>query len=201
MLPYPPFSMIYRSASIGLLLGLVIVMGLLLIPENRNFFLRRQGEGDLPPTLFPMFPPRDEERPRMRLPSEPLVRIERTPLKKEIAAGSSMRFMISVKNVGDRVLENLTLEERFDDTVLSVRNVEEGILGQNRIVWKIPAMEPGERRSGSYTFQVLPLSSPQALEATAFVRGEAIEESLSSSRMATSVLNIVLTPKTGIDLR
>jgi hypothetical protein len=194
--------LLYRPAFIGLLLGLAIITGVLLIPENRDFLLRLENgeESTLPPRLFPMFPDQEEGRARMRLPSEALVKIERTPLKKEIAAGSTVRFMISVKNVSDMELQNLRIEERFDDTVFSVQKVEEGVLGENMIVWKIPALKSGERKSESYTVHIAPETLPQVMEATAFVRGEAIEESLSSSRMVTSVLDIVLTPKTGADL-
>lgn len=187
--------MIFRSALIGILLAMVIVSGLLFFPR------REGGDSGLPPSLFPMFPSQNEEEPsRFRLPSEPFVKIERTPLKKEIAAGSSMRFVISVKNMSELTLQNLTIEERFDDALLSVKSVEQGTLGHNIILWKIPDMEPGERFSGSYTFQVLPTTPPQTIETTAFVRGEAIEESLSSSRMVTSVLTIISLPKTGADL-
>jgi len=196
-----PFTMIYRSAFIGLLLGLVIAALLLFVPENRNFLFRPQESSDLPPTLFPMFP-EEGESSTLRLPAEPLIKIERTPVQKEIAPGSSMRFVISVKNVSEVELTNLIIEERFDDALLSVKNVEEGTLSHNLIIWKIPTLGPGERKSGNYLLTVLPTTPVQALEVTAFVRGEEVlEETLSSSRMATSVLNIVQLPKTGIDLR
>src|SRR3989338_639075 len=170
MLPF----MIYRSAFIGLLLGLVIAALLLFVPENRDFLFRRQESSDLPPALFPMFP--EDDASPLRFPAEPLVTIERTPMKKELAPGSSMRFVISVKNVSDVELKNLIIEERFDDALLSVKNVEEGILSHNLIIWKIPTLGPGERKSGNYLLTVLPTTPVQALEVTAFVRGEEVLE-------------------------
>lgn len=189
--------MVFRSALIGLVLALLIVTGLFIFPG------REGSDSGLPPGLFPLFPSQiDEKSSRFRLPSEPFVKIERTPLRKELVAGSSTRFVISVKNVSEFALENLTLEERFDETLLSVKNIDsEGTLGKNIIVWKIPEIEPGGRFSATYSFQVLPDTIPQTIETTAFVRGEAIEESLSSSRMVTSVLTIISLPKTGVDLQ
>ena len=194
-----------RALSLGFLLAIVLT-GAFLVLQGQGSLLRGQGQKTansaeaLPPALFPAFPGEGGIPPVQRLPGRPPIRIRKTPVRREVVPGGTFTAEITVENIADAILRNLSLEERFDASLLAATPRGEGILRPNLLLFTIHRLEPGERWSGSYTLTVLQRTPPQTLETTAFVRGTDVEAAVSASRMATSVFTVIPLPKTGVDL-
>ncbi len=191
MLPYPP--LIFRSALIGLALAAVLTM-VVLMPK-------RAGEPtleDLPDRLFPMFTEEDVGE-QIALPVD-LIEITKSPNLKEVSPGSPVSFSLSVKNISENTLRNLTLEERFESGKLTVINAGGGGVTANRLAWQIVALRPNEQRTVHYTLKVKDDVGAEPLQTTAYLFGEDLKYMTSSSRMISANIDIITMPEAGVEL-
>lgn len=186
-----------RSALIGILIAVLVVSGLIFLPER----LSKSDVGDLPPRLFPMFPGEDEmkEEQEAMLP-EARVRINKVPRERELTPGNAVTFSLVVENISKIDLEDLTLEELFDATYLSVEEAGGGSIGENRITWNIPLLRPKQAWSTRYQLLLKPDTDTDELQTTAYVVGEDLQEMTSAERLISSTLTVIPMPEAGSDL-
>ena len=189
--------MFLRSALLGLFLGLAIVV--------IGFIVLRGGKGILPPREQEQIRsgkkvnPSEEKRKKV-VHLQPLVRITQSPVQREVSPGSMVRFALSLENIGDTVLHDLVLDERFESTILAITNAGGGAVSNNRLTWSISELGPKQRWRGSYTVRVSRGAALGTLETTLTSYGKDLEGTSTSSRMATSTITVVALPKTGVDL-
>ena len=156
-------------------------------------------EDQLPPVLFPMFPEsgfgRTEE---MGLPV-PLVTITKTPERRDVIAGNTTTFTITVENVSTQELRDLTVEERYDSEHLSVTQAPGGIIDENRITWEIPLLGVEQTWTAQYEAD-LNDDAIGALETTTYILGDDLVDMPSNMRMVTSQLIAIALPAAGVEL-
>ena len=184
--------MILRPALIGIALSAIVVM-LFIMPKKMS----EPSLDDLPPRLFPMFQNKDDEE---FIAHTPLIHLSKTPTELEISPGNTVPFSITLKNVSSKRLKNLTLEERFDSSQLTILDSAAGSLTENRVAWQIPLLLPGQSWSVRYTAQVAEETSPIPLQTTAYVFGEDLKNMTSGSRMLSANLAIIKLPEAGVEL-
>jgi hypothetical protein len=190
--------MVMRSALIGILIAVLVVSGLIFLPER----LSKSDVGDLPPRLFPMFPGEEEEMKEeleAMLP-EARVRINKIPRKRELTPGNAVTFSLVVENISKIDLKDLTLEELFDATYLSVEEAGGGSIGENRITWNIPLLRPKQAWSTRYQLLLKPDTDTDELQTTAYVVGEDLQEMTSAERLISSTLTVIPMPEAGAKL-
>lgn len=215
--------MVFRSAFLGLLIALVIMVGLFYPKSNQRLADRLsqvislwsqrgsplEGTGsslagvmDLPPALFPAFPEgeRTLPKPPRFVPGKQRVRVRKLPEHQELVPGSAVRFSIVVENSSEAPLHMLSVEERFDDHLLTVEDAGGGTIARNAILWMIPDLDVGEQWSAEYISTLAKGAMPSNVETTVFVSGEELEQTASAPRLATSFLTVVALPRTGVDL-
>ena len=189
--------MFLRSALLGLILGLAIVV--------IGFVVLKGGKGILPPKEQEQIRsgekmnPAEEKREKV-VHLQPLIRLTQNPVQREVTPGGMIRFALSLENIGDTVLRDLMLDERFESTLLTITNTEGGTVSNNRITWSIPELNPKQRWRGSYVVRLNGKAPAGTLETTLTAEGKDIEGTATSSRMTTSTITVVALPKTGVDL-
>ncbi len=184
--------MILRPALIGIALSAIVVM-LLIMPKKMS----EPSLDDLPPRLFPMFQEKEEDA---FVAPTPLIELSKTPTELEVSPGNTIPFSITLKNISGKRLKNLTLEERFDSTRLTILDSAAGSLTANRLAWQIPLLLPDQYWNVRYTAQVSEDSSPIPLQTTAYVFGEDLKNMTSGSRMLSANLAIIKLPEAGVEL-
>jgi len=184
--------MILRPAMIGLALAMIIVAFLILIPNRAG----EPGMGNLPPRLFPMFDDQKKEAEPFLPPI--LVEIRKTPTKQEVIQGGTIPFEITIRNLENHTLHNLTLDERFDDQILKVVDAGNGSISQNRLAWFIAALEPSEERTLRYSMQIQKDAPAAPFQTTAYVYGEDVQEMTSGLRMASTNIAVISLPQSGV---
>ncbi len=184
--------MILRPAMIGLALACIITAFVLFIPERAG-----DDQNLLPPRLFPIFSdPKIEEEPII---PPLLLELRKSPDHEEVMPGSMVTFRLIVKNMSDRTLSNLTVEERFDDDVFQVVDAGAGGISENRLSWHIAALQQGEEKTVRYSLRVRSDAPSAPIQTTAYVFGEELQTMRSSSRMASANIFIVSLPVSGAD--
>ena len=178
---------------IGLALAMIIVAFLILIPNRAG----EEGMENLPPRLFPMFDERKEEVQPVLPPI--IVEIRKTPTKQEAIQGSTIPFEITIRNLENHTLHNLTLDERFDDQILKVVDAGGGSISQNRLAWFIAALEPSEERTIRYSMQIQNDAPSVPLQTTAYVYGEDVQEMTSGLRMVSTDIAVIALPQSGVE--
>ena len=201
----PP--LIFRPAIIGLALAIIIIFTFVALSGRTDipfFSIEQAGEiteDQLPPVLFPMFPESGFSRTEEMGPPMPLVIITKTPEKRDVVAGSTATFTITVENVSSHALHDLTVEERYDSKRLSVIQSQalEGAIDENRIVWEIPLLDVEQTWTTQYEVE-LNEDVIGNLETTTYILGDELIDMPSNIRMSTSHLTSIALPAAGVEL-
>jgi hypothetical protein len=195
-----------RPAIIGLALAIVVLFALFLISEKSGIpisvveqAIAPTGE-QLPPVLFPMFPDTGFFRAEEMKPLHASITVEKAPKVRDVSPGNTIEFRISVRNTGNGTLHDLAVEERYDSSKLTITKAPGSIIGENRILWKIPVLHAGQLWTANYVTEISQSSPAGAFETTAYVLGKDVEDLPGSSRMASSQMTIVSLPAAGAEL-
>ena len=198
--------MILRSAILGLSLSIAIILLLVLVPQStQDPFLEELRElalteDQLPPVLYPMFPWDDTQPEHLIVLPPTLVKIGKDPKSREVSAGSTLTFRLTLENTSDTTLRNLTLEDRFDSSHLKILNKAGGTVEKNRISWRVPILHPKQVWRVNYSVEIGTNLPPSPIETTAYVFGKDIEDMTSTYRLASSTITIIEMPATGVRL-
>jgi len=199
--------MILRSAILGLVLSIVVILGLIFYPQRTTDpFLEELKElsmsGDeIPPKLFPMFPWDDDQPEKIISMPIDLIRIHKDPQSREVSIGNSVNFRIQIENISNDSLHDLTVEDRLDTSLLSVLSAPGGEVTDNRITWHIPILFAGQSWMTNYSLEVMESDISAPLETTAYVFGDNIADMSSTKRYATSSVKIIqMLPPTGVQM-
>jgi uncharacterized repeat protein (TIGR01451 family) len=124
--------------------------------------------------------------------------------QREVQPGATVGFTVRLQNTTNQPWTNITITDKFDNTILRVVNSSDGAQLQEGglIVWNIPSLAPGEVWSSHYTMQVHP-RAPHGLTISNVVsaEGEGMENLALTERIITTGVGVVTNlPKSGAAL-
>jgi len=76
--------------------------------------------------------------------------VEKTSDRLSATAGSSLSYIVTVRNSNDREIRNIAVNDTFDPSEFTVTDPGAGDLQSGRIAWHIDSLQPGENRSFRY---------------------------------------------------
>jgi len=195
VLSYPP--LILRPAIIGFSLAVAIVLALIILPQRAT----DPSLSNLPPRLYPMYSDKENDEDKEEMFPRTLIHVLKTPKTRDVTPGNTIDFQIAIQNTTlDTTLNDLIVEELYDESQISISSDSENTISQNKITWNIQELKPRQIRSINYSMRIKEDAPIGSMETTAYVLGEDLKNMSSSSRMTTSILTVIKLPPAGVEL-
>ncbi|HAI98907.1 TPA: hypothetical protein DCL30_05270 [Candidatus Peribacteria bacterium] len=146
-------------------------------------------------------PVAEPQAPIVKKQEQKLMRISLTANQTEVAAGGTVRYQLSVRNLSRTTMEDLAVSVQFDPSVMSI-SVPVGRQGEvrgNLVLWTIPAIFAGQ--TWNTEFGGIAADNLQAgtrLELTARASGTGLVESGTPVASLTHTIGVALLPQTGM---
>lgn len=109
--------------------------------------------------------------------------------RSEVRPGDTVAYTVRLRNTTAQPLRNVTVEDKFDPTYISVLGAKDQ---SNRISWTVPEIEPGKEWNATYRVRVHD-NAPHAtyLQNVVSAHGDGLNQISLNDRLYTSQLGVV----------
>lgn len=127
------------------------------------------------------------------------VLLQKTADRKQVLAGSTVRFRVIVNNITGNVLSGLSLDDKFDPSQFTVVEPGSATAGQGTLQWSIPTLQPGDTWSATYVLKAsADLAGGTQITNLAALSGTGLDSVALDRRLSATKVSVVTSlPSTG----